>query len=132
MKEPKRPAVTRRDLAESLKEEYGGTISGHDDWIKNFIKVLSHKISDKGKVEIRGFGTFQLNTVKAHTTVSPASEPKKDGTLRKLKVPESYTVDFRASGSYKDRLKAEHGKKKSPKSKSKSKPKTKRKKSSKK
>ena len=37
--------VTRRDLAQALKEEHGGTISGHDEWIKKFIDVLSRKIS---------------------------------------------------------------------------------------
>lgn len=105
-------AVTRRDLARALKEAYGGTISGNDEWIQAFIEILSQKISEEGKVEIRGFGTFHLNTVKAHTTVDPSSKPKKNGQLKKLKVPETYTVDFRPSGSYKKRLKTEQSQKK--------------------
>lgn len=125
--------VTRRDLARALKETYGGTISGNDAWIQAFVDVLSQKISEEGRVEIRGFGSFNLNTIKAHTTVNPGVKPKKDGHLRKLKVPESYTVDFRPSGSYKERLKTEQTKKKkASKAKSKTKAKKKRKKTAKK
>lgn len=110
-------SVTRRDLARALKEAHGGTIVGHDDWIENFVEILSRKISEEGKVEIRGFGTFELNVIKAHTTVNPGSEPKEDGSLQKLRVPESYTVDFRPSGSYKDRLSADRAQAKKKKTK---------------
>lgn len=96
--------VTRRDLAEALKQEYGGTIADNDSWIQAFIAVLSDQISKNGRVEIRGFGSFNLNTIKAHTTVDPSASVE-DGQKRpKLQVPESYTVDFRPSRSYKDRL----------------------------
>lgn len=102
--------VTRRELAEALKEEYGGTITDHDSWIKKFIEVLSTKISEKGRVEIRGFGSFNLNTIKAHTTVNPGVETPDGQKPPKLKVPESYTVDFRPSKSYKERLRADQKK----------------------
>ncbi len=116
--------VTRRDLARALKERTGGSISGHDEWIKAFIDILSQKISEAGRVEIRGFGAFNLNTIKAHTTVNPAVKLKNGKKHKKTRVPKTYTVDFRPSKLYKERLKAEHGK---SKSKSKAKTKTKRK-----
>lgn len=125
--------VTRRDLAKALKESHGGTIAGNDEWIQAFVEILSQKISEEGRVEIRGFGSFNLNTIKAHTTVNPGSAPTKAGKLKKTKVPETYTVDFRPSRLYKDRLKADQAKKKkASRAKSKPKSKTKRKKSSKK
>lgn len=107
--------VTRRKLAEALKAEYGGTISGHDDWIKKFIKILSREISDKGRVEIRGFGSFNLNTIKAHTTINPGAEVPKGEEPERIEVPETYTVDFRASGNYKERLRDDQKKKKAKK-----------------
>lgn len=119
--------VTRRDLARALKDSHGGTIQGHDEWIQAFVEVLAGKISEEGRVEIRGFGAFNLNTIKAHTTVNPSVEVKKGEKRKKTRVPETYTVDFRPSRLYKDRLKAEQAKKKKA-----AKAKTKTKKSSKK
>lgn len=102
--------VTRRDLAKALKEKSGGSITEHDRWIQDFVDVLSHKISQSGRVEIRGFGVFSLSTIKAHTTVAPAAKVKKGEARPKQSVPETYTVDFRPSKLYKQRLKQEHGK----------------------
>ena len=114
--------VTRRKLAEALKKEYGGTITAHESWIKAFVDVLSREISEKGRVEIRGFGSFQLNTIKAHTTINPGIPTPEGQQPKKLKVPETYTVDFRPSGNYKERLKSDQKKKaKAAKSKTKSK-----------
>lgn len=103
-------AVTRRDLARALKEELGGSITDHDRWIQAFVSNLSRKISESGRVEIRGFGSFKLNTIKAHETVRPADKSKKKKKKR-VKVPETYTVDFRPSKAYKDQIKAEQTKK---------------------
>lgn len=114
-------AVNRRDLAKALKEEHGGTITEHDKWIENFIEVLSQKISEEGRVEIRGFGAFNLNSIKAHTTVNPSTSTDDGQKQKKMKVPKTYTVDFRPSGSYKDWLKKEHMKKSKSKSKKKKK-----------
>ena len=99
--------VTRRDLARALKEEHGGSITDHDRWIQAFVDVLSRKVSEEGRVEIRGFGAFSLNTIKAHTTVRPAAKVKAGTKRRKVKVAETYTVDFRPSKLYKRRLKAD-------------------------
>ena len=106
-------AVTRRDLARALKEEYGGTIAGNDVWIQAFVDVLARKISENGRVEIRGFGAFNLNSVKAHTTVNPSETVEDGGERKTIKVPKTYTVDFRPSKSYKEQLKKDHAPKKS-------------------
>lgn len=97
-------SVTRRDLARALKEELGGSITDHDRWIQSFISTLSRKVAESGRVEIRGFGSFKLNTIKEHETVRPADKGKKKA--KRVKVPESYTVDFRPSKAYKQQLKA--------------------------
>ena len=122
-------SVTRRDLAIALKERHGGTITAHDSWIQDFVQILSEKISEEGRVSIRGFGTFNLNTIKAHTTINPGVEVPKGKKPKKLKVPETYTVDFTTAKSYKDRLKAEQKEKAKAKKKRKKTPKTKKKRS---
>lgn len=100
-------AVTRRDLARALKDQHGGSIAEHDQWIQSFVDVLSQKISEVGRVEIRGFGAFSLNTIKEHTTVDPSTRPAKGKKRKKIKVPKSYTVDFRPSKLYRQRLKTD-------------------------
>lgn len=105
--------VTRRDLARALKEEYGGTITENDAWIQAFVNVLSRKISENGRVEIRGFGAFNLNSIKAHTTVNPSLTVADGAERKKMKVPKTYTVDFRPSKSYKKQLTKEHASKNS-------------------
>ena len=100
--------VTRRDLARALKEATGGTITDNDAWIVSFIDILSQKISQEGRVEIRGFGAFSLNTISAHSTVDPNTNEKRE-------IPETYTVDFRPSRLYKERIKKDQAKKKKPK-----------------
>ena len=100
--------VTRRDLAKALKEKSGGSITEHDRWIQDFVDVLSHQISQSGRVEIRGFGSFSLSTIKAHTTVSPAAKVPKGEARPKQSIPETYSVDFRPSKLYKQRLKQDH------------------------
>lgn len=122
-------SVTRRDLAKALKDRHGGTITAHDSWIQDFVQILSEKISEEGRVSIRGFGTFNLNTIKAHTTINPGVEVPKGKKPKKLKVPETYTVDFTTAKSYKDRLKAEQKEKAKAKKKRKKTPKTKKKRS---
>ena len=118
---------TRRALAAALKARYGGTITDHDSWIQKFIEVLSDEISEEGRVSIRGFGTFNLNTIKAHTTINPGIAVPEGKKPKRIKVPETYTVDFTTAKSYKERLRAEQQKKKA-KSKRKKKTKTKTKK----
>ncbi len=106
-------AVTRRDLARALKEEHGGTIEANDRWIQAFLDVLSTQISEHERVEIRGFGAFKLSSIKAHVTVNPFAKGKKRA---KLKVPKTYTVDFKPSKAYRERLKKDQARKKRRKS----------------
>lgn len=103
--------VTRRDLARALKEELGGSITDNDRWIQAFVDILSRKVSEVGRVEIRGFGSFSLGTIKAHTTVNPAAKVDAGKKRKKVKVAKSYTVDFRPSKLYRQRLKADQASK---------------------
>lgn len=95
----------RRDLAEELKERVGGTIEAHNSWIKSLLEVISDKVADGERVELRGFGSFEAREIAGHETTNPTTgEP--------MKNPKSYTVDFRPAQDFKE-LVREKGKVKS-------------------
>lgn len=92
------PSVSRRELAEELKERIGGTIGEHDTTIKTLLSIISDKMAAGERVQLRGFGTFESREIKAHKTVNPVTD-------KKMKVPKSYTVDFRPAKALKEQLK---------------------------
>ena len=102
--EPK-GTVTKRDLVEALQEKYGGSLADNERWVNFLFETLKDQLSDMGRAEIRGFGVFNVNTIKSHTTVNLKHKNKKSKKYKKLKVPETYTVDFRTSKKYRERLK---------------------------
>jgi DNA-binding protein HU-beta len=90
-------SITRRDLAEALKAQAGGTIETHDDWIDRLLQVISDKVADGERIELRGFGTFESREIRGHKTTNPVTgEP--------MQNPKSYTVDFRPAQGFKDKL----------------------------
>ena len=104
-KAKKRTSVTKRDLAEALQEEYGGSLADNERWVTALFDNLKDQLSEVGRAEIRGFGAFSVNTIKAHTTINLKKKHKKSKRYKKLEVPETYTVDFRTSKTFKERLK---------------------------
>lgn len=100
----KRPCVTKSDLAKALQQEYGGSLADNERWVTHLFDTLKDQLSKVGRAEIRGFGAFKVNRIKAHTTISPKKKHKKSKKYKKIKVPETYTVDFRTSKNYRDRL----------------------------
>lgn len=98
--------VTKKDLAEALQAKYGSSLADNERWVNGFFEIFKEQLAEKGRAEIRDFGVFKVNRVKAHTTVNLKSKKsKKTNQYKKLRVPETFTVDFRTSKSYKDALK---------------------------
>ena len=103
--EPK-GTVTKKDLAEALQAKYGSSLADNERWVNGFFEIFKEQLAEKGRAEIRDFGVFKVNRVKAHTTVNLKSKKsKKTNQYKELKVPETFTVDFRTSKSYKESLK---------------------------
>ena len=93
--------VTRRDLAETLKERVGGTIQGHEKTILNLLEIISEEVAAGKRVQLRRFGTFESREIRAHKTINPV-------TTKKMKIQKSYTVDFRPSEALKKKLKKQN------------------------
>ncbi len=90
-------SVSRADLVRALAERMGETQKDTEKRVVAFLDILSQAIAGKGRVELRGFGAFEVREIKAHTTVLPA-------TGEKHRVKKSYTVDFKASKNLKSNV----------------------------
>lgn len=62
-----------------------------------FVDDISKELSDKGRITIKGFGTFRKTTVKAHEGVNIK-------TGKKQKVKQTLRVSFKASPKMKKQL----------------------------
>lgn len=93
--------ITRRDLAKALKERVGETIQDHEKTISNLLEIISEEVAAGKRVQLRRFGTFESRQIKAHKTINPV-------TTKKMKIPKSYTVDFRPSEALKKTLREQN------------------------
>ena len=71
--EPK-GTVTKRELVEALQEKYGGSLADNERWVNFLFETLKDQLSDMGRAEIRGFGVFNVNTIKSILGQSQAQE----------------------------------------------------------
>lgn len=81
-------SVTRADIVRALSERMGETQRSTEQRVVAMLEILSEALLTEGRVELRGFGAFEVREIKAHSTVLPA-------TGEKHKVKKSYTVDFK-------------------------------------
>jgi DNA-binding protein HU-beta len=95
---PKSKSVSKADLVKGVAE--GADRSKTD--VKAVLDHLLERISghlDKGrKVQLTGFGTFEVRHRKARTGVKP-------GTTEKIKIPASKYPAFKPGKGLKDRVK---------------------------
>lgn len=81
-------SVTRADIVRALAERMGETQQSTEQRVVALLEIFSEALLTQGRVELRGFGAFEVREIKAHSTVLPA-------TGEKHKVKKSYTVDFK-------------------------------------
>lgn len=87
-------SVSRADLVRALAERMGETQRDTETRVVALLDILAHEIAGKGRIELRGFGAFEVREIRAHTTVLPA-------TGETHRVKKSYTVDFKPSKNLK-------------------------------
>ena len=80
--------MTRADIVRTLADRMGETQRSTEQRVVALLEILSEALLTEGRVELRGFGAFEVREIKAHSTVLPA-------TGEKHKVKKSYTVDFK-------------------------------------
>jgi DNA-binding protein HU-beta len=94
----KKKTITKSDLIDVLSEK----TSAKKKDVKAMMDALVSEVAgalDKGnKVQITGFGTFEVRTRKARTGVRP-------GTTTKIKIPASKYPAFKPGKALKDQVK---------------------------
>ena len=95
-------SVTRADIVRALSERMGETQRSTEQRVVAMLEILSEALLSEGRVELRGFGAFEVREIKAHSTVLPA-------TGEKHKVKKSYTVDFKPAQKLKTAIRERQG-----------------------
>lgn len=95
-------SVTRADIVRALAARMGETQRSTEQRVVALLETLSEALLADGRVELRGFGAFEVREIKAHSTVLPA-------TGEKHKVKKSYTVDFKPGKKLKNAIRDKRG-----------------------
>lgn len=94
--------MTRADIVRTLADRMGETQRSTEQRVVALLEILSEALLTEGRVELRGFGAFEVREIKAHSTVLPA-------TGEKHKVKKSYTVDFKPAKKLKSAIRGRQG-----------------------
>lgn len=90
--------MTKSEIIKKLKDKYPNLqIKEASDIVDLFFDEMSDALANKGRIEIRGFGTFSLRKREARQ----ARNPK---TGEKVQVKERYVTYFRSGKGLKDKL----------------------------
>ncbi|MDO4805244.1 MAG: HU family DNA-binding protein [Lachnospiraceae bacterium] len=90
--------MNRTDLAIEIAKETGLSEVDAENAIKAFVDVVAQELQKGGKVQLAGFGTFEVTTRAAREGVNPY-------TREAMEIPESKSPKFKASKALKDIVK---------------------------
>ncbi len=93
----KKKTVTKADLVDLLADKSNFKKKDIHEVIDLLIDEISISLDKGGKVQITGFGTFEVRTRKARTGVRP-------GTEERIKIPASKYPAFKAGKALKDKI----------------------------
>lgn len=88
---------TQKELADTLAADMHLPTRTVRRLLANFMQMLREDLVETGRVEIRGFGVFGLQTRPAHTVRHPK-------TKKRIKIGEKKEVRFRSSVAIRRRL----------------------------
>jgi len=91
--------LTKSDLIDVLADKTQAKKKDVKTMIDSFISEVSGALTKGGKVQITGFGTFEVRSRKARSGVKP-------GTTIKIKIPASKYPAFKPGKALKDQVKA--------------------------
>lgn len=95
-------SATRADIVRALAAQMGETQRSTEKRVVAMLEILSAALLAEGRVELRGFGAFEVREIKAHSTVLPA-------TGETHRVKKSYTVDFKPAKKLKAAMRERPG-----------------------
>jgi DNA-binding protein HU-beta len=90
--------LTKSDLIDTLADKSGHKKKDVKALVDQLVGEISGALDKGNKVQITGFGTFEVRTRKARTGVRP-------GTKTKIKIPASKYPAFKPGKALKDQVK---------------------------
>jgi DNA-binding protein HU-beta len=94
----KKKTITKSDLIDTLAEKTAHKKKDVKTMMDSLVAEIASALDKGNKVQITGFGTFEVRTRKARTGVRP-------GTTAKIKIPASKYPAFKPGKALKDQVK---------------------------
>lgn len=91
--------MTKLGLVEAVAEKTGLSKKQADEAVKAFTGVVTDALADGDKVQIIGFGTFEVSQRAERAGINPK-------TKEKITIPASKSVKFKAGKALKDAVSA--------------------------
>lgn len=90
-------SVSKADLVERIAEETGVSKKDVRAVVDSMITQVSSNLREGAKVQLTGFGTFEVRDRQARTGVKP-------GTTERVQIPASKSPAFKPGKSLKDQV----------------------------
>lgn len=87
--------MNRSELVAALAEKTGSSKKAADDSLRSLLEVISEELKNDGKVQLVGFGTFEVRKRAARKGRNPQ-------TKEEIKIPASKAPVFKAGKAFKD------------------------------
>jgi DNA-binding protein HU-beta len=94
----KKKTITKSDLIDTLADKTAHKKKDVKVLLDTFVSEVAGALVKGNKIQITGFGTFEVRTRKARTGVKP-------GTTSKIKIPASKYPAFKPGKALKDQIK---------------------------
>lgn len=94
----KQKTVSKADLVDEVAADTGMKKKDVKEVVDNMLDKVSQHLDGGTKVQLTGFGTFEVRRRKARTGVKP-------GTTEKIKIPASKYPAFKPGKSLKEQVK---------------------------
>lgn len=95
----KSKTVSKADLVDNVADNVGMKKKDVKEIMDKALDMISQNLDKGNKVQLTGFGTFEVRTRKSRTGVKP-------GTTQKIEIPASKYPAFKPGKSLKERVKS--------------------------
>ena len=89
--------MNKADLVSAMAEQTGLSKKDSEAALNSFINIVSEELENKEKVQLVGFGTFEVRERAARTGRNPQ-------TKEEIQIPASKAPAFKAGKALKDRV----------------------------
>ena len=89
--------VNKKSISEKIAEDHNLTKKEAGDIVSEVFELMTAALKDGNKVDITGFGKFEVKTRAAREGINPQ-------TQEKIEIPASKIPGFKASKSLKDEV----------------------------